>query len=65
MALEKAHQWTQYKSQKYCHYYYNDKSCPFEEIGCKFQKNVCLIESVKINFANSSMKLLLKTMKKL
>ena len=24
------------KSQKYCHYYNNDKSCPYEEIGCKF-----------------------------
>ena len=25
------------KSQKHCHYFNNDKSCPFEEIGCKFR----------------------------
>ena len=25
------------KSQKYCHYFNNDKSCPFDEIGCKFR----------------------------
>ena len=24
------------KSQKYCHYFNNSKSFPFEEIGCKF-----------------------------
>ena len=28
------------KSQKYCHYYNNDKSCPYEEIGCKFQHQI-------------------------
>ena len=24
----------------YCHYFNNDKECPFEEIGCKFKHNI-------------------------
>ena len=23
--------------QKFCHYYNNEKNCPYEEVGCKFQ----------------------------
>ena len=25
---------------KFCHYYNNDKFCPFEELGCKFLHQV-------------------------
>ena len=25
------------KSQKFCHYFNNEKNCPYEEIGCKFR----------------------------
>ena len=27
-------------SRKYCHYFNNDKRCPFSEIGCKFKHEI-------------------------
>ena len=28
------------KNKKCCHFYNNDKICPYEEIGCKFKHEV-------------------------
>ena len=29
-----------HRTKKYCHYYNNDKECPFEELGCMFRHEV-------------------------
>ena len=29
-----------HETRIYCHYFNNDKECPFEEIGCKFKHNI-------------------------
>ena len=34
---------------KTCHYFNNDKNCPYEEIGCKFLHNVAKFVNLELN----------------
>ena len=45
-----------HETERYCHYYNNGKTCPFEEIGCKFRHEhspACTFKNVAIHFAST------------